>query len=202
MAPPLVMTFRMSVDDPDLMPQSPAEVAVIGRSNVGKSSLVNSLARQRELARTSKTPGRTQLLNVFDVDRAKGGPATLVDLPGYGYAKAPVKQRERWQARMEDYILGREPLVMVVSLVDGEVGPTNLDVATVEWMRFHDVPFTVVATKHDKVKSSTRTKRKRDLAAGVGLLEEDVVWVSAEKNTGIDRLRGLIAGWLADAPTG
>lgn len=192
------MTFRMSVEDPDQMPPSPAEVAVIGRSNVGKSSLVNSLARQRELARTSKTPGRTQLLNVFDVERPKGGPGTLVDLPGYGYAKAPKKQRERWQGRMERYILGREPLTMVVSLVDGEVGPTRLDVATLEWMRFNEVPFTVVATKHDKVKSSARTKRTRDLAAGVGLLPEDVVWVSAEKNVGIDRLRSLILGWLGD----
>lgn len=200
MAAPLVMTFRMSVEDPDAMPPSPAEVAVIGRSNVGKSSLVNSLARQRDLARTSKTPGRTQLLNVFDVERRRGGPATLVDLPGYGYAKAPPKLRDRWQARMEHYLLEREPLTMVVALVDGEVGPTRLDVATVQWMRFHDIPFTVVATKHDKVKSSQRKTRKLDLAAGVGLLPEDVVWVSAEKNVGIDRLRSLILDWLQAAP--
>lgn len=199
MAAPLVMTFRMSVDDPDGMPRSRAEVAVIGRSNVGKSSLVNSLARQRELARTSKTPGRTQLLNVFDVMRGSHVAGTLVDLPGYGYAKAPKRFRGQWQARMERYLLGRDPLVMVMALVDGEVGPTTLDVATVEWMRFNDIPFTVVATKHDKVKSSQRAKRKADLAAGVGLLPEDVVWVSAEKHVGIDRLRGLILTWLEDS---
>ncbi|HUG85597.1 MAG TPA: ribosome biogenesis GTP-binding protein YihA/YsxC [Euzebya sp.] len=202
MAAPLLMTFRMSVDDPDAMPPSPAEVAVIGRSNVGKSSLVNSLARTRELARTSKTPGRTQLLNVFDIDRRKGMPGTLVDLPGYGYAKAPKKHRETWQARMERYLLDREPLVMVMALVDGEVGPTRLDVATVQWMRFHDIPFTVVATKHDKVRSSARNRRRADLAAGVGLLPEDIVWVSAEKNTGIDRLRTLILDWLQTDPAG
>jgi GTP-binding protein len=196
MAAPLVLTFRMSVDDPAEMPASPAEVAVIGRSNVGKSSLVNALARRRDLARTSKTPGRTQLLNVFDVARPRGGPATLVDLPGYGWAKAPKALRARWQARMEDYLRGRDPLVMVLALVDGEVGPTRLDVATVRWMGYHDIPFTVVATKHDKVRSSDRPKRKRQLAEGLGVEQRDVVWVSAEKGVGIDRLRGLVLTWL------
>lgn len=193
------MQFRMSVDDPELMPASTAEVAVIGRSNCGKSSLVNAVAREKGLARTSKTPGRTQLLNVFDVEVPKGHGATLVDLPGYGYAKASKKSRAIWQGRMEEYILDREPLVMVMALIDGEVGPTRLDVATVSWLRFNQVPFTAVATKHDKVKSSLRQKRKRELAAGMGLLPEDVVWTSAEKNVGIDRLRELILSWLTSA---
>ena len=197
MAAPLALTFRMSVDDPELMPPSPAEVAVIGRSNVGKSSLVNALAKRRDIARTSKTPGRTQLLNVFDVARPTGGPATLVDLPGYGYAKAPKALRERWQTRMEDYLLGREPLRMVMALVDGEVGPTRLDQATVRWMDYHDIQFTIVATKHDKVRSTDRTKRRRDLAEGLGLDPKAVVWVSAEKGVNIDRLRLLVVEWLS-----
>ncbi|MGI9016982.1 MAG: ribosome biogenesis GTP-binding protein YihA/YsxC [Euzebya sp.] len=196
MTPPLLLEFRMSVDDPDLMPHSAAEVAVIGRSNVGKSSLVNAAARRRNIARTSKTPGRTQLLNVFDVTAPSGSGGTLVDLPGYGYAKTSKTDRARWQQRMEQYLLGREPLVMVMSLVDGAVGPTRLDVATAEWMRFNQIPFTVVATKHDKVKPSLRQRRKKELAAGLGLLPDEVVWTSAVKGTGIDQLRELIDRWL------
>lgn len=198
MTPTLTLTFHTSVDDVDKMPPSRAEVAVIGRSNVGKSSLVNAVARHKELARTSKTPGRTQLLNVFDVAVAGKGPAgaTLVDLPGYGYAKSSKGQRGRWQERMERYVLGRDPLVMVIALVDGAVGPTRLDVATVRWLEYNQIPFTVVATKHDKVKSSIRQKRRRELAEVLGLTADEAVWVSAEKNTGIDRLRGLIATWL------
>ncbi len=200
-APSISMTFRMSVEDPDLMPYSHAEVAVIGRSNVGKSSLVNAVARQRELARTSKTPGRTQLLNVFDVT-VQGGSGTMVDLPGYGYAKASRSARDRWQERMEQYLLDREPLRMVMALVDGEVGPTRLDVATLRWLRYNEIPVTVVATKHDKVKATARPKRKRELAEGAEVEQGDVVWVSATKNVGIDRLRGMIGGWLTTAPQG
>jgi GTP-binding protein len=194
------MSFRMSADDVDGMPASRAEVAVIGRSNVGKSSLVNALAGRKELARTSKTPGRTQLLNVFDVALPSGRSGTLVDLPGYGYAKASKADRARWQARMERYVLEREPLVMVIALIDGEVGPTKLDQMTVAWMRWNDIPFTAVATKHDKVKATGRPKRRRELAEGLDLEVGDPVWTSASRNVGIDRLRGLVVEWLEDRP--
>ncbi len=193
------MTFRASADDPDDLPASTAEVAVIGRSNVGKSSLVNAVAGRRELARTSKTPGRTQLLNVFDVTVPGRQGTTLVDLPGYGYAKASKADRGRWQKRMERYVLTREPLVMVMALVDGEVGPTRLDLATLAWLVHHDIPLTVVATKHDKVKSSQRQKRKRQVAEALGVEPGDVVWVSTAKGTGVDRLRGLVGEWLSVA---
>jgi GTP-binding protein len=193
---PLRLTFVTSADDVDTLPRSPAEVAIVGRSNVGKSSLLNALAGQRDLARTSKTPGRTQLLNCF----ALPGGATLVDLPGFGYAKAPASHRKAWKRRMERYLTEREPLRMTLLLVDGEVGPTSLDQQMLAWLRDQEVPFTVVATKHDKVRSSKRERRKRDLAAGCGLEVGDVVWVSAEKGVNIPRLRSLVAGWL-DAGT-
>jgi GTP-binding protein len=90
--------------------------------------------------------------------------------------------------------------VMTLLLVDGEVGPTKLDVEMLLWLREHQVPFTVVATKHDKVRSSKRVRRRRDLAAGCGVGEKEVVWVSAEKGVNVDRLRGLVRGWLE--PTG
>lgn len=199
---PLAMSFVTSADRVDRLPPTRAEVAVVGRSNVGKSSLINALAHRKNLARVSNTPGRTQLLNLFvlgDPDRrdAAGvlGPAVM-DLPGYGYAKASKQARDRWGRMIETYLLEREELVMVVVLVDGEVGPTKLDQQMLEWLRASDLPHSVVATKHDKVKSSKRQRRKRDLAEGCDLEPGDVIWVSAEKGTGIDRLRGLLLTWL------
>ena len=187
------MTFRMSAPEVRDLVHSHAEVCFIGRSNVGKSSLLNAIAGSRKLARTSKTPGRTQLLNLFDVE----GGGTAVDLPGYGWAKAPRTEREAWEQRMYRYLSQRENLVQVLALVDGEVGPTKLDVEMLDWLRDQGLPFTVVATKHDKVKSSARERRKRDLAEQAGVTKGEVVWVSAEKGVNLDRLRDLIRGWLA-----
>jgi GTP-binding protein len=197
MSAPLPLTFVTSAAEVTTLPDSPAEVAVVGRSNVGKSSLLNALANRRDLARTSKTPGRTQLLNVFALPTG----ATLVDLPGYGYAKVSATDRAAWRQRLERYLRERQPLVMTLLLVDGEVGPTKLDVEMLAWLRANQVPFTVVATKHDKVRSSKRVRRRRDLAAGCGVGEKEVVWVSAQQGVNIDRLRGLVHGWL-DPSTG
>jgi GTP-binding protein len=191
-AGPLPLSFVTSADRLDRLPPTDAEVAVVGRSNVGKSSLLNALANRKNLAHTSKTPGRTRLLNCFEV--APG--ATLVDCPGYGYASAPKAMRASWQQMIEGYLLGREGLAMVLVLVDGEIGPTPLDTQLLVWLRAEGLPHTVVATKHDKVKASRREKRKRDLAAGCDLEPGDVVWVSAEKGVGIERLRGLVRLWL------
>lgn len=201
MSGPIELTFVTSADRLGTLPPSRAEVAVVGRSNVGKSSLINALANRKNLARVSNTPGRTRLLNLFTLgeDRDSDGalPATVMDLPGYGYAKASKQMRASWGQMIEDYLLEREELEMVVVLVDGEVGPTKLDVQMLDWLRSNDLPHTVVATKHDKVKSSKRQRRKRDVAEGCDLEPGDVVWVSAVKGVGIDRLRGLMMSWLA-----
>ena len=193
MSPPLQLRFVTSADRLDRLPPTSAEVAVVGRSNVGKSSLLNALANQNALAKTSKTPGRTQLLNCFEL--REGG--TVVDCPGYGYAKAPKHVRAGFGPMIEDYLLGREELTMVAALVDGEIGPTKLDVQLLEWLRASALPHTVIATKHDKVKSKARDRRKRDLAHGCGLDRSDVVWVSAAKNVNVDHVRDLFRLWLA-----
>lgn len=202
MSGPIELTFVTSADRWTTLPASRAEVAVVGRSNVGKSSLINAVANRKNLARVSNTPGRTRLLNLFTLSENRGSdgalPATVMDLPGYGYAKAPKHMRSAWGEMIENYLLEREELTMVVVLVDGEVGPTKLDVQMLDWLRSNDLPHTVVATKHDKVKSSKRQRRKRDLAEGCDLEPGDVVWVSAVKGVGVDRLRGLLLSWLSD----
>ena len=189
---PLQLKFVQSATRVHQLPELGPEVAFVGRSNVGKSSLINALAHQRQLARVSNTPGRTQLINVFS--HVAGG--AVVDLPGYGYAKVPGHIRGDWSSMIEGYLLEREELVMVFLLVDGEIGPTPLDVQMLEWLRYNDVPHTVVATKSDKVKSAKRQRRKRDLAEGCMLEQGDIVWVSASKNVGIERLRDLVISHL------
>jgi GTP-binding protein len=174
------------------LPDSPAEVAFVGRSNVGKSSLINALANRRQLARVSNTPGRTQLINLF----ALPGGATVVDLPGYGFAAVPRRERRGWQPMIEGYLLEREPLELVYVLVDGEIGPTPLDDQMLGWLRAEGVPHTVVATKADKVKPSRLAGRRQQLAARCRLDEGDVLWASATKGTGIDQLQGHVRAVL------
>lgn len=197
MAKPLQLRFVTSADALDRLPSTRAEVAVVGRSNVGKSSLLNALAQRTGLAHVSRTPGRTRLLNCFALDEAALTDATLVDCPGYGYAKAPQKMRAGWQQMIEGYLLGRDELVTILVLVDGAVGPTPLDVQMVEWLEHHERPYALVATKHDKVKASARDRRKRELAAGLDRAPGEVVWSSAAKGVNIDRVRDMVRGWLA-----
>lgn len=190
------MSFVLSAARVDQLPPTAAEIAVVGRSNVGKSSLLNALAGRKELAKVSSKPGRTQLLNCFALPNG----ATIVDLPGYGYAAtASQTTRASWHSRMERYLLQRPGLILTLLLIDGEVGPTRLDDEMLAWLRGYQVPFQIVATKHDKVKASKRERRKRDLASGCGVPPVDVIWVSAEKAVGIDRLRAFINDALAYA---
>ena len=191
---PLALTFVRSATSVDQLPDSPAEVAFVGRSNVGKSSLINALAHRKQLAQVSNTPGRTQLINLFTLPSG----ATVVDLPGYGYAAVPGRVKQNWQAMIEGYLLDREPLVQTFILVDGEIGPTKLDVQMLAWARASGIAHTVVATKIDKVKSSKRQTRKRELAEGCSLEVGDVVWVSATAGTGIEDLRSLVRAHLRE----
>lgn len=198
MSAPLRFKFVTSGDDVWRLPPTRAEVAFLGRSNVGKSSLLNALANHKRLAHTSKTPGRTQLLNMFEL----GDRTSAVDLPGYGFAAVPGKTRANWEQMIEGYLLERDALVMVLVLVDGEIGPTKLDVQMLTWLRSHGLPHTVVASKHDKVKSSKRGARMRELADGCGVVVDDVIFVSAAKGLGIEDLRGQIHRWLAEGLAG
>ncbi len=194
MSGPLQLEFVLSAPDLGQLPPTRAEIAFVGRSNVGKSSLLNAIAGRKKLALVSNTPGRTQLLNCFAL---QGTDATVVDCPGYGYANVSKTTRAAWQPMIERYLLEREHLEMILLLVDGEIGPTKSDLQMLDWLRANELPHSVIATKHDKVKSSQRDKRKRELAASCMLEPGDVVWVSAAKDTGIPRLRDLARLWLS-----
>lgn len=194
MTGPLALEFVKSARRLAELPPTDAEVAFVGRSNVGKSSLVNALANRKQLAKVSNTPGRTQLINLFQ--RREGG--TLVDLPGYGYAKVPDRERKQWQGMIEGYLLGRDELRALMLLLDGEIGPTALDLQMIDWLNANEIPAVLVATKLDKVRPSRLAGRKQQVAKACGVAERNVLWVSAAKGTGIDRLREVIVDLLTD----
>lgn len=196
--PPLPLRFVLSGARVEDLPPTRGEVAIVGRSNVGKSSLINAIANRKGLAKVSKTPGRTQLLNLFELPDG----TSVLDLPGYGFANAPASVRATWPEMIEGYLLGRRNLHAVVALIDAEVGPTRNDTQTLAWLRSHGLPVKVVATKHDKVKPSKREQRRKDLAEGCLLTPADVLWVSAAKGVNIDELRSRILTWLAPVEDG
>lgn len=173
----LITSARYLISSPDIShcpsPDRP-EYAFIGRSNVGKSSLINMLTNSQKLAKTSNTPGKTQMINHFEVEsRSKENSPTmkwyLVDLPGYGFAKVSINQRKKWEKMIEDYLRKRENLANVFVLIDGRHDPQKLDIAFINQLGEWQIPFTLVFTKSDKetqlivsrnVKSFLNTLRK------------------------------------------
>ena len=187
------LRFLMSASRASELPPCHAEVAFVGRSNVGKSSVLNAVTGRKELARVSRTPGRTQLINVFEAAEARW----IVDLPGYGFAAAPGRVRSTWQPMIEGYLTGRRSLRMVFVLVDAEIGATELDQQMVEWLDACQVPFHVVANKIDKLGRSRHEHQRQRIATTLGGEAGDLSWVSAAKGTGIVELRKAVVELLA-----
>ncbi|MDF0602575.1 ribosome biogenesis GTP-binding protein YihA/YsxC [Psychromarinibacter sp. C21-152] len=176
-----------------LPPADRAEVCFAGRSNVGKSSLINALTGRRGLARTSNTPGRTQEINYFTL----GESHYLVDLPGYGFAKAPLPVVERWQRLLRAYLTGRPSLRRAFVLVDGRHGVKEPDEEIMKELDRAAVTFQVVLTKRDKVKGPAFDKvleQVRGRLAAHPAAFPGIVVTSSEKGEGIDTLRAVIAG--------
>jgi len=178
-----------------LPPAQGAEIAVAGRSNVGKSSLINALTGVRGLARASNTPGRTRELNFFSVD----GRLTLVDMPGYGFAKASGKDVKAWQAMMRGYLRGRANLMRVFVLVDARHGIMAGDAEMFDLLDEAAVTFQIVLTKIDKLKPSELEQVLADTQAAVGKRAAAFPGIhatSSEKFLGMEELRAEIAGLL------
>jgi GTP-binding protein len=151
----LTATFITSSAYPEQIPHgSFPQVALLGRSNVRKSSLINSIARQKGLSRTSSTPGRTRLINLFRFGRA----FDLIDLPGYGYAKAPAGEKREFQQRVFDVLDHAERLKLAVVIVDARIGPTPLDIQMLMLLEEKGMPFFVIANKIDKLSGNERIK--------------------------------------------
>jgi GTP-binding protein len=179
--------------DPDDHPSPPRpEIAFVGRSNVGKSSLLNALCRNRRLARVSRTPGKTQTINYFDV----GGTCYFVDLPGYGYAEVPEGVRRAWGPMIEGYLERSPRLAGVVSLVDGRHDPTALDRRMIAWLAARGIPTLVVLTKADRVPRGRRRARLEATAEALGLDAEQIVWFSAPSGEGRDAVFSAVDSLL------
>ena len=173
-----------------------AEVAFAGRSNAGKSSAINALTQQTNLARTSKTPGRTQLINFFSLN-IEG--LRIVDLPGYGYAKVPVAMKQHWQQHLDEYLQKRECLQGVVLVMDIRHPMKEFDEMMVGWCQATGIPLHVLLTKADKLKrgpqQNTLLKLRRELKAVLGD-KVSVQVFSALKKQGVDLLQNRLSSWM------
>ena len=174
--------------------ESLPEFCFAGRSNVGKSSLINKVTNKKRLARTSNTPGKTQQLNYFNIDEK----SYLVDLPGFGFAKAPKKERNRWGKDIQEYLLKRETLKLILHLVDSRHKPSKLDEEFFYWMAVNQLPFAVVLTKADKLSNNKLITSKRTVENVLAEMNIEVPMVScsAHSGSGIDELRSLIIDFL------
>jgi GTP-binding protein len=188
MVAPLIIKsteFIKSAVKPDHYPEGDLpEIAFAGRSNVGKSSLINVLVNRKNLVRTSSTPGRTQLINFFNVN----GLFTLVDLPGYGFARVPLAVKKEWGPMMETYFAKRANLRGVVLILDVRRTPVAEDTQMLQWFRAYDIPALLVVTKCDKVSRNERGKQADVIARTLGVVKDDLCFFSALSKEGITEI--------------
>ncbi len=171
------------------------EFAFAGRSNVGKSSLINTLVSRRKLVQTSSTPGKTRLINFFRIN----GALMFVDLPGYGYARVSEEERRRWRPMVEQYISGRDNLKAVVVVLDIRRTPNAEDGQLLQWLDHQEIPCLLVATKADKLSKTAQRKQLALIADALETDPEEIVVFSAKSRTGRDTLWRALAE-MATAP--
>jgi len=168
------------------------EIAFAGRSNVGKSSLINKLVDRRNLVKTSASPGKTQSLNFFSIDDR----LRLVDLPGYGYARVSIGIRASWEKLITGYLLGRQNLVCVVVIIDVRHELKEYDRDLVEWLRNNRIPFFTVYTKSDKLTGNKLAGNAAALDASLTITPQDRILFSAKTGRGVEELKTIVASYL------
>lgn len=164
--------------------QGMPEIAMAGKSNVGKSSLINSLTRNSKLARTSSEPGKTRLINYYAINES----FLLVDLPGYGFARAPKGEQEKWAAMIEGFLTGSENLKHVFHLVDIRHEPTREDQMMTDYLRHYDIPFSVIATKADKLSKAQQNRSIPVICRTLAVQPWEILIYSSENQTGREAL--------------
>jgi GTP-binding protein len=192
-------TFTISAPDIRKLPEdSGIEVAFAGRSNAGKSSALNTLTNQKGLARTSKTPGRTQLINVFEI----GDNKRLIDLPGYGFAKVPLEMKKKWQKALGEYLEKRQSLKGLVVLMDIRHPLKDLDRDLIEWAVEGNLPVLALLTKCDKLSQGKRSTEVLKVKKALSALNGDikVQAFSSLKRTGSEQADAIICNWFAEEP--
>ena len=160
------------------------EIAIVGRSNVGKSSFINAMCNNGKLAKTSSTPGRTRLINFFEINSE----FMLVDLPGYGFASAGKTEKAKWEGMIDSYFDNSKDLAGVLMLVDIRHTPSELDVLMIEYLYHYNIPVTIVATKLDKIKKSELARKLTDIAATLKVGKSNIFVTSAQDKVGFDNV--------------
>lgn len=166
----------------------PIDFAFVGRSNVGKSSLINALTNHSKLAKTSKTPGRTQLVNFFAINHC----CYFVDLPGYGFAKVPKAMKEAWGKSMQAYLMEDRPKVLFI-LLDIRRVPSDEDLMILRWCDHYDLPYKIIFTKCDKLSNNERFRQLKEIRTRLEFHNEDVFFHSSLKKSGNDAILQFIA---------
>ena len=180
--------FQLSVADAQMFPETDLpQVAIAGHSNVGKSSLLNALFGRKGLVKTSKNPGCTRLLNLFEVDEK----ILVVDLPGYGYARAPKSEKYKWAKLIESYLKSPKVAQLVLVLLDFRHGPKDSDLQLIDWLNESGIRWQPIATKSDKLKGNAKRKRKQEMTDALGGMLEPIL-TSSLKNEGMQELRKII----------
>ena len=164
------------------------EVAIAGKSNVGKSSLINTLVSRKNLAKTSSQPGKTQVINFFRVNDN----FFLVDLPGYGYARVPLEVRKNWKPMVESYLQTRTQIRLVILILDARRGASPQDLALLDWLDYHRIPSLIVLTKADKLSQIERSRKKKSLTEIPLLSGKTLSFFSAVTGEGKEELWKLI----------
>ncbi len=194
---PLRMEYLSSgMKETDLPPSTCPEIAIVGRSNVGKSSLLNFIAGQKQLARVSSTPGRTQTINLFSVEK---NAFLIVDLPGYGFAMSPKETRAQWEGSMDDFFKMRNGLVGVLFLWDIRRDVTAEDTAICKWLLNLGIPVLAVQTKCDKVHKSQWAQLRKKQGTELGVAPGMIVTTSAQNRMGLKDICTGLAGILIGA---